>query len=166
MVRNLFLIRHADALPQSNDQRDFQRVLSGHGTKQAIILGQYLKGLDTRIEVFFSSPSHRTLSTIEKIKEMLSYDFRVVEVEEFYEATVNTMVASINRLEDKYTNVAIVGHNPSISQLSDYLVQGEYIGFSTATCVHLELELDSWSLTTRDCAVLKDHYYPGKLKTH
>ena len=163
MVRNLFLIRHADAQLQAQDERDFQRLLSSHGVKQAQLLGEHLAELEVPIEVFFTSPAARTLQTIEIIRNQVRGQDKVIKVEEYYEATYNTMVASMNRLEDMYTHVAVVGHNPSISQLFDYIVGDDIGGFMTATCTWIELELDSWNQLTRNAGILKDHYYPGEI---
>ena len=163
MVKNLFLVRHAEAELQAGDQRDFQRVLSPHGLKQVSLLGDFLKSTGVQFQVVFTSPSVRTVQTSKKILPYVNSQVRLIEAEEFYEATVNTMCAAINRLDDLFENVIVVGHNPSISMLHDYLCSESVGGFMPATGVWLKLEVDQWSTTTQHIAELVDYYYPGKM---
>ncbi len=157
------MIRHAQAQIQANDERDFQRVLSAHGAKEALLLGDYLKATAIPFEAIFSSPAKRTIETSEKILNTLESKVKIIEAEEYYEATSNTMVASIMRLESMFKNIIVVGHNPSISHLFEYLVGDEIGNFSTASCAWVQFELDDWTMVSRSSGILKEHYYPGKM---
>ncbi len=162
MVRNLFLVRHADAVPQAKDQRDFQRVLSEYGIKQSTLLGDHIRSKEIAIQTIFSSPAQRTIETSQKILEKLERPPKLVISEEFYEATKNTMVAAINRLEDMFENVVVVAHNPAVSMLVDYLVDNGPAVMSTSACVWVQFNLESWNMITAKSGTLMDYYYPGQ----
>ena len=165
MVKNLILIRHADAMPQEKHQRDFQRLLSDYGQNQATLLADYLKSVEIEIDSIFLSPAERAKATAQIISKNLSSIPNEIITEEFYEATLNTMIASVNRLEEMHKNVVIVGHNPSIALLSEYLIGDQYLSFSTASCATIEFEFGDWSMAKKGSGLLKDFYYPGKMIT-
>jgi phosphohistidine phosphatase len=163
MVKNLLLIRHAEALPQAQDERDFQRVLSERGLNQAALLEDYLSLINLSFDTLFLSPAERTKQTAKIISKNLKSVPKDIITEEFYEATVNTMIASVNRLETMHTNVIIVAHNPSIAMLCQYLIGDQYLNFETAACAHIQFEFEDWSMLIKGSGELKDFYYPGKL---
>jgi len=163
MVKNLILIRHADAIPQAKDERDFQRVLSKMGQNQAILLADYLRSMEIKYDTMFISPAARAKETAKIISENLSMVANEIITEEYYEATLNTMKVSVNRLEHMHQNVIFVGHNPSMALLSEYLTGDQYLNFATAACAIIEFEIDQWSMVIQGSGILKDFYYPGKM---
>lgn len=162
MVRNLLLIRHAEADFPSERKRDFDRDLSPNGNNQAIILGSYVKDLPFQLDAIYHSPSNRTLSTSLAIVNALEVKPRLMDAEELYEATGNLMRAFINRMDDNFNNVAVVAHNPGISELFAYLT-GKMEGFVPSSCGWLICESDSWSHLSGNSAIDKEFYYPGQL---
>lgn len=161
MVRNLLLIRHAEAEFPSERKRDFDRNLTGNGRNQGIILGTYIKELPFQLDAVYHSPSKRTLATSMHILDALEKTPRMMDAEELYEATGNLMKAFVNRLDDNFKNVAIVAHNPGIADLHSYLTR-KFEGYSPSTCSWLEVELESWSHITENSCTEKDFYYPGQ----
>lgn len=162
MVRNLLLIRHAEAEFPSERKRDFDRALTQNGQNQAIILGTYVKDLPFDIDAVYHSPSQRTLETSRFIMDALNRAPRLMDAEELYEATGNLMKAFVNRLDDNFQNIAIVAHNPGISDLYTFLTH-KFEQYVPSTCAWLICESDSWSHLSENSAQEKDFYYPGKL---
>lgn len=162
MVRNLLLIRHADAEYPSERKRDFERELSPNGRNQSIILGSFVKELPFQLDAIYHSPSSRTLATSMAIISALEQKPRLMDAEELYEATGNLMRAFINRMDDNFNNVAIVAHNPGISELYTYLTR-KFEGFVPSSCGWLTCESESWSHLSENSAVEKQFYYPGQL---
>jgi len=162
MVRNLLLIRHAEAEFPSERKRDFERELSPNGINQAIILGSYVKDLPFQLDAVYHSPSHRTMSTTLAITNTLDKKPRLMDAEELYEATGNLMRAFINRMDDNFQNVAIVAHNPGIADLHSYLTR-KFEGFVPSSCAWLSCECESWLHLSENSAVEKEFYYPGQL---
>lgn len=162
MVRNLLLIRHAEAEFPSERRRDFDRVLTHNGQNQGIILGAYLKDLPFEIDAIYHSPSVRTLQTSQLIMDALDKSPRLMDAEELYEATGNLMKAFINRLDDNFHNIAIVAHNPGIAELYSYLTR-KFEAYVPSTCAWLTCDYESWSHLSENSAQESEFYYPGKL---
>ncbi|MBO6659868.1 MAG: histidine phosphatase family protein [Roseivirga sp.] len=162
MVRNLLLIRHAEAEFPSERKRDFDRNLTTNGQNQGIILASYLKELPFELDAIYHSPSKRTLQTSQFILDTLNKVPRMMDAEELYEATGNLMRAFVNRMDDNFKNVAIVAHNPGIAELHNYLTR-KFESYSPSTCSWLEGEFESWSHITENSFTERDFYYPGQI---
>ncbi|WP_339607131.1 histidine phosphatase family protein [uncultured Roseivirga sp.] len=161
MVRNLLLIRHADAISAGSNQRDFERKLSEKGKSESALLGEYIKNLPFEVDTIYTSPSVRTLQTCAEITQQLERAPRIISSEEYYEATGNVMFAAVNRIDDIFKNVAIIAHNPSISYLYEYLSGDSQGGFLTASCAWLQISAKHWNEISGGMAQTKDYYYPG-----
>ena len=163
MTKNLFLVRHGEANPMEKDQRDFYRKLSGLGENQASLLGEYLAKSGHKLDVICASASSRTVETARLIASQLKPKPRLIPVEEYYEATKNVMVAAISQLEDLFHTVMIVGHNPSVTLLLEYLTHETVGSFTPASCAWVQFDCNSWKEIIKGTGSLKDYYYPGKV---
>lgn len=160
MVKNIFLIRHAEAEFISEQGRDFDRSLTENGNNQATILGTYINKLPINLDAIYMSPSHRTLMTSKLLVEQMEFTPRLMDAEELYEATENLMKAFVKRIDPMFKTVAIVAHNPAIAQFFAHLTMSVK-DFSPATCAWIELQVDDWKAVSSNMGVEKDYYYPG-----
>lgn len=160
MVKNILLIRHAEAQQQTEAMRDFDRGLTTNGTNQATILGTHIDQLPVYLDAIYISPSLRTLMTSKLVVEQMNYTPRLMDAEELYEATENLMKAFVSRIDPMFNNVAIIAHNPAIAQIYAYLTM-RVRDFYPATSAWLELAIDDWKLLSSNMASEKDYYYPG-----
>lgn len=163
MVKNILLIRHAESGFGESQTRDFDRVLSANGIKQATILGEYMNEIPLRLDAIYVSPAKRTMETCQLAMDQIDYSPRVMDAEELYEATENLMKAFLKHIDPMFKAVAIVAHNPAIAQLFTYLTM-DVKDFSPGTCAWLELSIDDWSAVSSNMGVEKGYYYPGMNK--
>jgi phosphohistidine phosphatase len=145
MVKNLFLIRHAEAFPQAKGQRDFDRELTPTGFGDAARLGKLL--LDNKVipDLVISSPAQRAISTAETILTQLNYNISNIEVnEEVYEASVRTLFNIIKEVSAKINNLVVVGHNPTLTYIAEYLAKKVIGNISPSGMVELNFEIENW----------------------
>ena len=160
MVRNILLIRHAEAQFQSETNSDFDRKLSHNGENQAIMLGQYINQLPFTLNAVYTSPSKRTLQTVMHFIKPLEPKPRIMDAEELYEPTLNVLKAALARFDNQFENLAIVAHNPAMAGLFTHLCS-EIRDYSPGTCAWLSIEADTWDEVTGGACELKDFYVPG-----
>jgi phosphohistidine phosphatase len=161
MTKTLLLIRHAKSDWSIQGQKDFDRELNQRGHTDAPRMGAKLFEMGIKPELVVSSPAQRTKLTAEYICEQVKYPVEKIEYnEEIYEASVRTLLKVVNELDDIYSMVAIVGHNPGFSYLAEYLT-GAVIG-SLPTCgiVELSFDFNKWSLASQNTASMKCFIYP------
>lgn len=154
-MKTLLLIRHAEAESTYFGVDDRKRELTQEGFTQAVHLGKKIVAGNFKPEVLFYSDAVRTTITTQLILEQLDIPEEATFVEpSFYEANVGRLLEFINQRSNEVDNIAIVGHNPAISFLAEYLT-GEVIGnLSPANAVVITFDLDSWELLSQATGTL------------
>ncbi|MBD0400411.1 histidine phosphatase family protein [Flammeovirga sp. EKP202] len=149
-MKTLLLIRHAEAESTYFGVDDRRRELTQEGFTQAVHLGKKIASGNFQPEVMFYSDAVRTTVTTQLILEQLDMPQEAIFVEpSFYEANVGRLLDFINQRADQADSLAIVGHNPAISFLAEYLT-GDVIGnLSPADAVVITFDLESWELVSQ-----------------
>jgi phosphohistidine phosphatase len=70
---------------------------------------------------------------------------KIIWEEELYEASVRTFLEVINELQVEWKNVIMVGHNPTISYLAEYITGSDIGDLSTCSVVQIDFSLKSWA---------------------
>lgn len=155
MTKDILLIRHAHA-ESSIHLRDFERKLTSNGILDAEKMSQQLLLHGAIPQFMMSSPARRAMKTTRIFAENIAIPLNKIQPENMiYEAGVGTLLSLINHLDNRYSVVALVGHNPGLSELADYL-SDEYLGnISTAGIVHLQFDVEDWKLISGGTGHLK-----------
>jgi phosphohistidine phosphatase len=159
MSKKLFLIRHAKAEESHGNQKDADRYLTPAGMHQANQQGQRLHEAEIMPDLILSSSAERARMTAEEIAQRIKYDLNRIQYEEdLYEASVRTLLRVINELDEKYQTVFILGHNPTISYLSEYLTQADIGTVDAAGMVELSFEVERWAEISEGTAHLVNYW--------
>ena len=165
MTKNLFLIRHAHA-ESNNEIEDFDRKLTPRGLVDATEVSQRLLQHSRNTvfpELILSSPATRALNTAKLFAENLSMSFNKIQPENtIYEASMNTLLSLINHIDNKYSTVALFGHNPGISDLLNYLSHDSFGIMPTAGVVQLQFEIKNWNMISEGSGRIEWYAYPNK----
>ena len=125
----LYLVRHAIAVEAGTlgIEDDSQRPLTSPGRKKMWKIAQGLKELETKLDLILTSPYVRALETAKIIRKV--FELKKAEVIETEHLTpLGDGDRLVNLINEKYTdveNIALVGHEPSLSQLASVLVSGD-----------------------------------------
>jgi phosphohistidine phosphatase len=157
-MKHLILIRHAETAEKVTGQTDKDRELTTAGMHQAASVGQFLKNHSTPIDIILSSTASRAATTSQLISEQLSSSADLIEVnDELYQASVGTLFELL-RSGDEHQNIAIVGHNPTLSYFAEFLTDSALEEMRPATVVILKLDIGSWKDLQKGTAVLLDRF--------
>lgn len=163
MMKNLFLVRHAQAVENMGRQSDLQRSLTPQGFREATRIGRKVFEMDVFPDVIIASHSERTKSTAELIAEQIKFDSQKIELsEDLYEASARTLFAFIKSLKDEWNNILIVGHNPSISYFSEFITRKEIGNVATSGLVHIAFNCLSWELVDEENCEFKTYIAPER----
>ncbi|UII24936.1 histidine phosphatase family protein [Fulvivirga maritima] len=164
MSKTLFLIRHAKAMDRQNNQSDSERELDSVGLQNATRMGMNMEHQNVRPDIIISSPALRAHTTASLIAEQIKYDTsKIHHNPEIYEASTRTLLQVINQFKNEWSNVILVGHNPSISYLAEYITKDEIGNMTTCGVVRIEFDFDDWSLVSEDTGELISYQYPDLL---
>jgi phosphohistidine phosphatase len=146
-VLRLTLIRHANAEWKDASYEDFDRPLNKRGLAEAESIGKILAENQLVPELMLASTARRTQQTAETIARQLSLASRRVKaMEQLYLAREEAILALVHATGPKVHHLAIVGHNPGISELARSLAPSEApVGeLATAAACTLTFTMDSW----------------------
>lgn len=144
MVRKLYLLRHGQAAVE-HGLRDFDRHLTPTGNRQLSALATRLKGLGFYPDKIYSSPSKRTRETAAIVSHELNYLLPIEYIDGIYEASVKTLFDMVVQSDDSCQSLLIIGHNPAISYLFEYLTDSDYVGMTPGEIICVEFENLQWS---------------------
>lgn len=132
------------------------RPLNEKGITEAEKMSRKLIAYDVLPEFIVSSSAKRALSTAIIFAQALGIDEQSIQQDnKIYEADLSSLRAIVNELPDSKQRIALVGHNPGITYLAEYL-SGEYIGnMPTAGIIHIQFEIDEWALISHSLGKIK-----------
>ena len=123
---NLYIVRHAIAVQRGTPdyEDDSQRPLTDKGRKKMRKIVKGLRQFDTPLNTILSSPYVRARDTA----KILADEFKLENQLYFSENLVppGNLEALVDEIHEKYDveNLALVGHEPMLSQLISWLTTG------------------------------------------
>ena len=119
----LYIMRHAKSDWSGPQISDFDRPINKRGTRNAIRIGGWMNENNHIPQKIISSPALRAKETIELVTEQIS-KFNLEDLtyeDELYLAGFTQLIEFINTYKDKVQSLMLVGHNPGIENLVNYL---------------------------------------------
>lgn len=150
-MKKLLLIRHAKAT-QDAGYTDFERPLTDTGKENAKEMALHLKEKGIVPQLFVSSPALRTHTTANIFTDLLGTPPAELN-KAVYDAGEPTLMRIINELPPEYDFIALVGHNPAVSQIA-YLLSGTIKEVPPGTVALIEFNLNTWEEIYEDSGKL------------
>jgi phosphohistidine phosphatase len=119
---DVFLIRHADAIDETLEQRDVMRHLTANGRKQATSLGDRLRWHDCTPTHIWTSPLVRAVQTAELLAAGLASPIPVEVIPALAPGESGRAVIAAVQALPKDACVVLVGHEPGISAIGALLL--------------------------------------------
>lgn len=164
MSKKLFLVRHAKTEEGTIDKRDFDRVLTNRGLQDATRLGKYFNTKSDNPDQILSSDAARAYATAELIASQVGYELSRIHINhEIYEASVRTLFQLVSDLKDEWDSVMIVGHNPPINYLAEYLTGADIGHMYTGSCACITFDTNSWMEASQGSGELEEYIIAKKL---
>jgi phosphohistidine phosphatase len=159
-MKTLYLARHAKSYWKDQSIPDFDRPLNSRGKRDAPFMGEVLNDKKIMIDLIMSSPAKRTKKTAIEIASKIGYPEKKIQFnEDLYEASSNTIIKLIKKIEEKYDRVMIFGHNPGLTMLNNH-ISNHYID-NIPTCGIVALQFDKkWSEIDKNSCKFLFFEYP------
>ncbi|HET6913696.1 MAG TPA: histidine phosphatase family protein [Rhodanobacteraceae bacterium] len=124
-MRELILLRHAEAMQIALGSSDRARPLSLRGEAEARDAGAWLHAQGAAFDAVLCSPARRAQMTVERVLDVFGAQAPAPRfLGEIYEATPGTLIALLEQHATLAQSVLLVGHNPGMEQLLAFLTQG------------------------------------------
>ena len=158
-MKSLYLIRHAESDWNNPGSSDFKRTLNKKGLKEASLTSKKLIELNFNPSLIVCSPAKRTKATL----ELISSNTTTLFIDSIYEASLNVLINLINVLPNEHKTVAIIGHNPSLTLLSNYLTDEFTNNMPTSSVINVDLEIENWNEVTQGIGIKNYLICPGAI---
>jgi phosphohistidine phosphatase len=119
MPAHIILVRHAHAEWPNYVGRDFDRPLTPRGEQEARSSARAIALANTVPDLILASPARRTRQTAEILAQEFQLDSDSLRcVDALYNASASTLTAVLQRAASEAGVLALVAHNPGISDLA------------------------------------------------
>jgi phosphohistidine phosphatase len=164
-MKRLTLIRHCKSVAADPWQRDFERPLSARGRRDAGLVGVHLtawpEGKPDRVVV---SAALRTRETAAALAEAGAWPKGCEIFEDrIYEAPLEALQTVLAEQPDGAGHVVMVGHNPGMELMLEWLCPRELRPVVTGAVISMELAADSWGEVPSGCGRLLRFVRPADL---
>jgi len=163
-MRILTLIRHAKSSWDDPEVADFDRPLNARGFRDASRMSLIFRKKLPPIELLVTSPALRARTTATMLAEGMDYPLdRIVTESRLYEASLDTLSDLVSGLDNRYSHVALVAHNPGLENLAGYL-GSDADHLPTCSAVTLEFAVDDWRAVGPRSGTRLAFEYPKKYR--
>lgn len=164
-MKTLTILRHAKSSWESSSVADSDRPLNDRGERDAPIMAERIHAAGIRPSLIISSPAVRAWTTAKSVAQELNYPLEFLQREhDLYLASRRQLFEVIRGQDEGFNNILLVGHNPGLTDLANYLLPGLTGNLPTCAVVSVNMEIDHWDLQA-DCEkVLVLYDYPKKTR--
>lgn len=145
-MKTLTLLRHAKSSWANPDLTDIERPLNRRGKRDAPLMGERLARAGISPELVVTSPAKRARKTARRVAQAIGYPGdRILVDERIYGASAAELLAWIRGLDDRWSDVMVIGHNPTLTELANELGAADIDNVPTAGVVRMRFPVSSWS---------------------
>ena len=147
----LIVFRHAKASREPG-VADHDRPLTDRGRRNAREMGAWLVSQDLIPDLAYVSDSKRTRQTFDLARTAFGERLRIVSDPDFYHATEDVLLSTLQQAPDTAKRILFCGHNPGLADFTTAIVgAGERAaldhfrnGFPTSTLAILSFAITTW----------------------
>ncbi len=162
-MKSLYLVRHAKSSWKNPNLDDFERPLNKRGRKNAPFMGKVLKKLHVAPDLVIASPANRAATTARIIASAVNYSLVNIRYSEtIYDFSENALIHVVQQIDDSVNKAMVVGHNPAINGLANYIGDQPVGNIPTCGVYCVELDISSWIKISEHCGKLKFFEFPKK----
>ena len=158
-TKTLYLLRHAKSAWDNPNLSDFERPLNKRGNENLTGLAKIAAILNPPPELIVTSPSRRTLDTVNGFCRGMSTQFSIEEEKELYHASKEEILNRIQKVPENIQSLLIVGHNPGLEEFISWILMGSRVSnplkMTTCSFVQLASNISLWSELEPQTATLQ-----------
>ncbi len=149
-LKTLLILRHAKSSWDDESLDDHERPLNKRGQRDVLRMGQWIADQDLVPEVILSSTAVRAKLTAQGVADACGFAGKIHFSSELYHASYQNYLREISHVEKSCGSVMIVGHNPGLEILVNFLSGQETLRFPTAALAYFQYESACWKDIVRE----------------
>lgn len=162
-MKTLYLMRHAKPSWKDETINDIDRPLNKRGESDAPFMSQVILQKRVLPDEIISSPATRALATLWYMCPVINFPYQNVKVNpSLYAASPGDMLIIIKEINENSQSVLLMGHNPGLTDFSNYLSGNPIDNIPTCGIVELHFPRKSWMEIELGSCTLGFFEYPKK----
>ena len=144
-MKTITFLRHSKS-SWEYDVSDVNRPLNEFGINKIKKISRSSKDTFSKVDVFFSSPANRAIHTCIILANSVKIDLKkVIICNELYTFNMSEVFNFIRQIDDKYSNIVLVGHNPAFTSAANFFSNEDIIHMPTSSIVSISFNENKWS---------------------
>ncbi|MGQ9798603.1 MAG: SixA phosphatase family protein [Ignavibacterium sp.] len=150
-MRQLILIRHAKSSWSNPSLDDFDRPLNKRGKRDAPFMAKLLFEKKIHPQLIISSPAKRTkLTAVEFANQFGIGNDDIQWNSKLYLASLTTLLRILKQLDNNIKTVFLIGHNPGLTDLQNFLCKEEIDNIPTCGIVSMKSDKKWSEISSKD----------------
>jgi phosphohistidine phosphatase len=164
MKKQLILLRHAKAEREFENISDVDRPLTERGVNDAYRMSEYIDSNRMYPDVILTSDAARALCTTAILNRVFQKNIKTEVKTELYLASDMKMLKLLKTFSNEINSILIVGHNPGLQLLIEFLTECNFNKLPTTGLVLLNLDTENWAGLKKGIAKIALFETPNQLK--
>lgn len=161
MSKKLYLIRHSYA-EEPGAKLDIERSLTLEGQSTVRALGRHLIKENFKPDIIYCSTAIRTRETASNLVEELGMNDHVIKYNEvIYNASVRELLAVLNDVEKGHREIAIIGHNPTITYFGEFITGSGIGNMEPCGVVTIKFDKVGWEEISQGTGTFVSYFHPN-----
>ena len=165
MMKRVYLIRHSKSSWSNPSLSDFERPLNNRGSNDAPLMAEKLREKVGDIDLILSSTAVRARATTEVITGEKGITYKEMRFDDrLYHAPHDRIVKKIADVEEEFDSIAIVGHNPGLTDLANDFANVTIDNLPTTGILAVEFAIEKWKDILKTSGSLLFFDYPKRYR--
>ncbi len=162
-MKFITFVRHAKSSWDSFSIPDHDRPLNNRGQRDSVFMGKKLSSLGFKPQIIICSSAKRAQLTAKNIAKSLS-DTDIIIKEELYDSYPADYIKIIGEIDEKYSDVMMVGHNPTMTDIVNYFSPDIIYNVPTTGVFKIQFDVEKWIDISFESGKLIEFIYPKMFK--
>lgn len=146
-VKTLHLIRHGKSSWEQPGVADIDRSLLPKGIANSALVAEKLVTRFGKPDIIISSPANRTIHTALIMARTMQFDTGQINIiPSVYESSVSNIIEIVESMPSHFNSIAIVGHNPTFTDLANLFLCERIENIPTSGIVTLQFNIKDWNI--------------------
>lgn len=160
-MKKLYLLRHAKSSWNYPELDDFERPLNKRGRGDLPIMARVINKHNIKPDLIVSSPALRAAFTAINIIQLAGLSEDLIKYDNMiYEASTSMLLNLIKITNDEIDKLMLVGHNPGMTSLANYLSDKRIENIPTCGLLGMKLNINNWKDLSEKSASFLFFEYP------
>ena len=162
----LYLVRHGKSSWKDSSLSDRERPLKKRGERDAHAMARYLAEKKSVPVSILSSPALRALATAKIFAKEIGYPIENIAIDgELYFSGIETMLNIVKNIEESFSEVMLVGHNPDMTDFLNHLANQTIFNMPTSAVAIITFKNCAWAEIEFGLGELLSYDYPKKFQS-